>query len=331
MPISTGRGLYVDALLSNVAINYAKQAFIADQICPIVPVQKESGGYAVFNMAEAFAVEDTVRARGTRAKSITRSVGTATYQVVNHALRYDVPIEDRANLDPAFAYELGDAGAARYLVNKLALGMEKRVLALADAAASVGSTFVPNSAWNGNTANAGDPIKAFAAISEQMKSTVGVFPNGIIAGWKTHNTLRWNYHMRNYVKGPNGNGLVTRDNMAAIFGVDYYNVAEAQYNGSNEAYNTVGTVPTLTSVFGATSLIAYYRPSAPSRDEPSWMYAFNWIAPDLPGRMVVERHPYDSHTKVDAIEAGYYQTEKVTGSAYALKIAGVNSAQANGI
>src|SRR6185436_631570 len=147
MGISTGRNLYVDALLSNVAINFAPQAFIADQICSIVPVQKESGGYPVFNMGEAFAVEDTTRSRGARAKSITRSVGTATYQVRNFALRYDTPVEDRANLDPAFAYELGDAGATRYLVNKLALDMEKRVLALADASTSVSSVFVPNSSW----------------------------------------------------------------------------------------------------------------------------------------------------------------------------------------
>ena len=332
MGISTGRGLYVDALLSDVAINFAPQAFIADQICPIIPVQKESGGYPVFNMGEAFSVEDTVRSRGTRAKSVTRSVGTATYQVRNFALRYDTPIEDRANIDPAFAYELGDAGAARYLVSKLALDMEKRVLTLADASASVSSVFVPSSSWAGNTSNAGDPVKAFAAIAEQMKNTVGVFPNGVIAGWKTHNTLRYNYHMRNYVKGAqNGGGLVTRQQIADIFEVPYYNVAGAQYNSGNEVGNTVGATPTLTSAFGADNFIAYYRPTTASRDEPSWMYAFNWISSDLPGRMVVERHPYDSHTKVDAIECGYYQIEKVVGAGWAMKIAGVNSAQSNGV
>ena len=327
---STGRGLHIDTLLSNVAINYMPQAFIADQIAPIVSVPKESGIYPVFNRLEFYSLEDTQRARGAEAKKVTRSVSSAGYQVNNHALGYDVPIEDRANMDAAFAYELGDAGATRYVVGKLGLGMERRVLVLANASTSVGTTFVPNSSWAGNNANVGDPIGAINAAKEQMKARIGVLPNSMLIGWKAHLLLARNYHMRNFVKGVNnGGGYITRQQIAQAFELDRYLVSEAQISTQNEATNP--TSLSLTSAFADDAIVLYYRPTAPSRDEPSWMYAFNWAAPELPGRMVVERHPYNTRTKVDGIEASYYQNEYVTGPDYAVKIAGVSSAQANGI
>jgi hypothetical protein len=36
---------------------------IADQICPIVPVAKETDSYPIFNRGEVFAVEKTLRVR----------------------------------------------------------------------------------------------------------------------------------------------------------------------------------------------------------------------------------------------------------------------------
>ena len=47
--------------------------------------------------------------------------------------------------------------------------------------------------------------------------------------------------------------------------------------------------------------------------------------------MVAERHPYDTRKKIEGIEVGYYQSENVTGKEYSFEIAGVGSAQSNGI
>lgn len=329
MGLSTGRDLHIDTLLSNVAINFADQNFIADQIAPIVTVDKESGIYPIFNRKEFYSVERTERSRGTEANKVTRSVSSGGYQVKNFALGYDMPIEDRANMDAAFAYEL-EAGATRYLTGKLGLDYERRVLTLANTATSVSTTFVPNSGWVGNTANAGDPINAILAAKEQMKSRIGVAPNSMLIGWKAHAWLMRNYHMRNFVKGVNnGGGMVTREQVAQAFEMERYLVSEAMYTSQNEATNAASL--TLSAVMPEDKIILYYRPPAASRDEPSWMYAFRWNNPALPTPMVVERHPYDSRKKVEGIEVGYYQNEYVTGSDYAVSISGVNSAQANGI
>jgi len=125
MGSATGRDLHVDSLLSQIAINYRPEGMIADQIFPVVPVFKETDSYPVFNRGEVFAVEKTNRSRGTEANRVTRSVSSSQYAAKNYALAYDTPIEDRANMDVAFQFEL-EAGQVRYLQTKLMLDCWRR-------------------------------------------------------------------------------------------------------------------------------------------------------------------------------------------------------------
>lgn len=330
MGLSTGRGLHVDQNLTNVAINFRPPTTIADLIAPVVTVGKETDQYPVFSHFEAFAVEDTARSRGGEARKITRSVSSANYVVKNYALGYDLPIEDSANMDAAYRYEL-EAGATRHLVGKLHMDWEKRVLTLASAAAAVSTTFVPASSWVGGVSNAnvGDPVAAILAAIEQQNGLTGYRPNSILIGWRAHNYLMRNYHMRGFVNGNNnGGGRVTRQAIQETFELERYVVSNMFYTTQNEALSA--SAPTLTSPIHD-RLFIYYAPLSPSRDDPSWMYSFRWTAPGLPAPMVVERHPYDSRRKVEGIEAGYYQDEKITGASFGCAIAGVGSAQSNGI
>lgn len=316
MALSSGRDLHIDQHLTNVAINFRPQTFIADMIAPIVPVEKQSNAYPVFSRFEAFAVEDTTRGPGQEARKITRSVSSGQYYAKNYALGYDVPIEDVANMDAALRFEL-DAGATRYLVGKLGLDYEKRVLTLAGQAASVSTTFVPNSSWLGAGANAGDCVSQIFQMLEQVQNVTGTRPNRILMGWKAWNYARRNYYLRNMLNGlNNGGGTITRQQFSSLFEVDELLVSEAMWHNANEAAVNSGVLSNVID----TSVIAYYAPSAPSRDDPSWMYSFRWQAPGLPTPMVVERHPYDTKKKVDTIEAGYYQDEKIVGSDYAVKM-----------
>lgn len=125
---ATGRDLHVDQLLTQIAINYRPVGMIADQIAPIVSVQKETDSYPVFNRGEAFAIEQTRRARGAEANRVTRSVSSSQYSARNYALAYDRPVEDRANVDPAWQIEL-ETGAVQYLTDKLMLDFDRRTLA----------------------------------------------------------------------------------------------------------------------------------------------------------------------------------------------------------
>jgi len=322
MGISTGRDLHIDQNLTNVAMNYRPVGMIADMIAPIVTVSKETDLYPVFSQKEALAIEDTKRARGTQANRITRSVSSEGYRAENYALAYDLPIEDRANMDAAYAFEL-EAGASRYLVDKLVLDWDRRVLSTVGSSTNVSTGFVPSSAW----ATGGDPVSQLYQAIEQVQATTAYRPNNILFGWRAYNWFRRNGNVRNFVLGSNnGGGVITRQSVAGIFEVDRVLVSEAFYNSANEA-----KAISLANTFPSDAVLVYYAPSAPSREVPSFMYSFRWQAPGLPAPLSVERHPYDSKRKVESIEAGYYQDEKITSSALGALILGVNSAQSNGL
>lgn len=316
MGLSTGRDLHIDQNLTQIALNYRPGTVIVDMIAPIVTVQKATDIYPIYNRAEILALEEALRSPGTEAKKVTRSVSSSQYAVKNYALGYDVTVEDRANVDAAYEAELFGS-AAQYLVWKLSSAWEKRVLDQVGSASNVSTGFLPASAWDG----AGDPFSQCTKIIEQIQGTTGIRPNSILMGWRAWNFMRRNVNMRNLLNGTNnGGGLVTRETVAGLLEVDKFLVTNAFFNTANEAQ-----AEALTSPFHDKVLI-YYAPPSPSRDTPSFMYSFRQEVPGVPS-MVAERHPYDSRRKVETVEVGYYQDEKITGSDYGALLLGVGSAQ----
>lgn len=322
MGIATGRDLHIDQNLTNVAMAYRPAGMVADAIAPIVVVDKETNVYPVFNQGEALAIHSTLRARNTPAQRITRSVSSGNYACKNYALAYDQPIEDRANMDAAYAYQL-DIGATTAVLDGLMLDWDKRVLQQVGSASNVSTGFLTGSSWT----LTGDPISMIWKAMEQVQQTTAYKPNSLLWGWKAWNYFRRNVNARNFVLGTNnGGGAVTRQAAQAAFEVDRFLVSNAFYNSANEAQAAA-----LANTFPADAVLAYYAPPAASRETPSFMYSFRWQAPQLPTPLAVYRHPYDSKAQNDSIEAGYYQDEKITGSSLGALILGVGSAQANGL
>ena len=323
MGSATGRDLHVDQLLSQIALNYRPEGMIADQIFPIVPVMKESDSYPIFSRGEAFAIEKTTRSRGVEANRITRSVSSAQYIVKNYALAMDTPIEDRANMDAAWQFEL-EAGGVRYLQDKLMLDWDRRAMSLA--VSNVATTFLTGSSWVA-ASNAGDPVSIIWQMMEQVKATTAKKPNSLIFGWQAWNFLRRNVNIRNFVNGlNNGQGAVTRAGVQNAFEVERLLVAEAFYNPRNENQTAA-----FSTTFPRDAVMAYYAPLSPSREQPSFGYSFRWTAPELGTPMAAIRHEFESRSRVDGIEVQYYQDERVTGAEYGVLLAGVGSAQANGL
>lgn len=323
MGSATGRDLHVDQLMTQIAINFHPSGMIWDQLAPIVSVAKETDSYPIFSRGEAFAIENDLRSRGSEANRITRSVSSAQYACKNYALAVDTAVEDRANMDAAFQFEL-DAGSARYITSKLMLSADRRTLG--KAIAGVSTTFVPASSWIGAT-SPGDPFSAVIQMQEQIRNSTAQQPNSLIFGWKAWAYFRRNLTVRNLILGlNNGGGIVTRDAAKGIFEVDRFLVAGAFFNPANEAQTA-----TFSTTFPNDAVLAYYAPLAASRDDPSFMYAFRWTNPDLGVPFGAIRHEFDTRKKVDGLELSYYQDEKVTGPEYGVLLAGVGSAQAAGL
>lgn len=313
---ATAENLHVDALLSNMAINYRPQGMIADMVFPQVPVQKQSDYYAIFLRADILRIEDTARAPGTEANKITREVSTATYFCDNYALKYPVTIEDKANADPIFITNIIN-GRVEYIFDKLALDWENRIADLVTNTSNVGSSAAVDSGWV-DIAIA-DAIGDINAAIDNVADSTGMRPNSIVFGEAAWRNFRRNVSIRNLIFGTNnGGGFANRAQVSNLLEIANIHVGGAYKNTANEAQ-----AESLVQVWDDNVLV-YYSAERPAMDRPSFGYSFRWQAAGLPN-MQVERHPYDSKTKSEEVEGGYYQDEVITGSEYGFLMTAVNS------
>lgn len=314
---STGlRDLHLAAWLQEMAIGYTPQGLIADKIFPVIRVGKQADWYPVFSRQEALSIENTDRGPGTEAKKITRSVSSGTYFAKNYALKTELTVEDRANMDPSLAMELV-GGRARYVMNKLGLDWDRRVSNLVNSTSNVGSSATVSSAWSG----AGSPLTNIWTAIDNVKYATGYRPNKIVFGSRAWDSFRRDVTVRNLIFGTNnGGGYPNMDQIKSIYEIDDALVGMSFFSNANEAQ-----AESVQVVWPDSVLISYTAPN-PTREDPSFGYSFRWNGDGL-ADMGVEIHPYDPKIKAEEIEVGYYQDERITAKEYAFLIRAVNSSQ----
>jgi Phage major capsid protein E len=315
MGSATGRDLHIDQVLSQMAMGYRPSGFIADMIFPTVSVQKQSDLYLVFDRGDRMRVEDTTRAPGTRARRVTEAVGSNTYFARNFALASPAVLEDKVNADPAHVASVIN-GKTTFLMDKLLLDWERRIALKVTSGSNVGSSAAVSSGWEGSGS---DPIGNLNTAIDNVADSNGVRPNRIVMGLEAWRSFRRHADVRGLIFGTNnGGGYPSLQQAANLLDVEQILVGGAYHNSAQE-----GQSESLASIW-TDQVLVYYAPSAPSKETPSFGYNFRWAAAGLPN-MQVERHPYDSNTKSEDIEVGYYQDEKVTGASYAFLLKSVNS------
>lgn len=311
---ATSHDVHVDRLLSEMAIDYRPEGHIAGEIFPLVEVQKQSDLYTVFDRGERLRQQNTKRAPGTPARQIVRDVGSDTYFANNYALAHAVTIEDRKNADAVLVSNLYEGGA-EYVLDHLLLDWEIRCANQVTNTSNVGSSSAVSSAWDG----AGSPLADVNQAIDNVHYANGMMPSDITFGIEAWKSFRRDDTVRNLIFGTNnGGGYPSVQQAADLLGVKRIHIGGAFQNSADE-----GQDESLSTIW-KDNVLVYYRPDSPTRDRPSFAYNFRWVQPGLPN-MVVERHAYDTKTKSELIEVGYYQDEKITGSTYAFLIVACNS------
>jgi hypothetical protein len=312
--------LHVDQNLTNLAINYKPSGLIAPQVAPIVPVGKQSDFFPVWNQGDILRVETANRARGTEANKITLGVSSDRYYAENYALKTDLTLEDRVNMDAAYVTQLR-GNKARFLLDKMNLHWEDRIASQITSTSNVGSSTAVASAWTDYTTGNSDPVQAIWDGIDVVTDTTGIRPNSILMGGQCWRNLRRHADIIDLLHGDSGQGksrYASREQAKAVFELDRFLVGESFKNSSDE-----GQSLSLSRVWGD-HLLIYYAPLKPSIDDASFMYSFRWNAPGLPS-MTVERHPFDSKIKTEEIEVGYYQDEVITSAPLSYLITNVTS------
>lgn len=306
--------VHIDALLSQMAIGYRPEGFIADQLFPLVNVAKQSDGYTIFSRADRTRRQETKRAPASRANRVEESVSTDTYFCKNYALSAAVTIEDKSNADPIFLDQLYE-GKTRLVMDHLMLDYEKRVALQVNSTSNVGSSAAVSSGWNG----AGDPLGDINTAIDNVHYANGVMPNRIVFGLEAWKSFRRDSTVRNIIFGSNnGGGYPSLAQVRELLEIPNIYVGGGFENTAEE-----NIAESLSTIWGDNVLV-YYAPQSPSMDQQSYGYSFRWSRPGLPN-MAVERHPFDSREKSEDVEVGYYQDEKITGQSLAFLLTAVNS------
>lgn len=291
----SSRDVHVNQPLSRVSIAYRNAAYIADQIFPILSVDKQSDVYWVYDKQSWFRNRSSTRAPGTRANRADYGVTTASYLCINDALAKGITDEVRNNADAPLR---PDITATEFVTDGLLLALESRVATIITACANWSNASNPSVKWSDDTS---DPLGDIDTAVNAVVSTIGRAPNVAVMSWDVWRHLRQHPDFMDRVKYTRASGRLEVSDLASWFEFDKILVGKALIDSAVE-----GRTESISYVWGDDFWCGYV-PAAPALEVPAAGYVLTW------GGRKVERFREDQE-KQDVVSAEWYTDEIVTAS-----------------
>ena len=247
----TRTDVHVDPVLTKIAIAYQNADYVAEQIMPVVTVEKKSGIYFEYDRSK-FRRLDDIRAPGTRANRADYGLSQQTYgPIVEHALEDDVPDEIADEYpDRLDAY----ADAVEQVTERIAVGAEASLATLMADTAQItqNTTLSGTSQWN-DYANS-DPIGDIDAGREVIRGAIFKMPNTLLLSRVVYDKLRHSPDFLERFKYSE-RGVLSADHMAALFEVDRVLIA-----GARETTSAEGATETTADLWGKHAWLLFIEP-----------------------------------------------------------------------
>mgnify|MGYP001029986887 CR=1 FL=1 len=225
----TAGATHIDQYLTNFSRRISNETFIAEQVCTVVPVRKDSDKYATYSNDHLRAVHDE-RAPGSPPNEVDYGVGSDTYSLVEHTLRDSVPDEHVGNYDqPFMPFEDAVVG----LQERIRIRLEKKVADL---------VFGTSTWTNRETLSGTDQLDDYAnsdpfTVIEDAKSSVLSKslrkPNIIVVGHQVFQKLVNHPDVVDRVKYTSS-ASITPEILARLFDVERVLVGSAVENTGKE-------------------------------------------------------------------------------------------------
>ena len=282
MPQPTLQDVHVAAALTNVAVAYfqSEDAYVADKVFPMVPVQHQTDVYFVWSKADFFRDEATMRADATESSGTGVNLKTQSYSAKVWALHQDVGSQTRSNADPAVDV---DVTVTRHLMQKLLIRRD-RIFMTSYMATSLWGTDATGTAASGggspggttpvywdDDAN-GDPFTDIAYAQTTILTNTGFLPNKLLISWNVYQALRKHPLVIDRIKytSPAYAGTITPQLLAEAFDVEQVIVSKAVYNTAQE-----NATASMSFIAGKNALLCY-APPASGLMIASAGYTFGW-------------------------------------------------------
>jgi hypothetical protein len=247
--------------------------FIADKVFPVVPVDKQSDKYFVYEKNDWLRDEAQVRTDGTESVGSGYNIATATYYADVFAIHKDIGDQTRANADAPINV---DREAAEFVTHRLLTRREiqfnndfmttgKWASDVAGVAASptTGQTIQ----WSDYTNS--DPINDIEAGKAGILSVTGLEANTLVLGYDVFRQLKNHPDLVDRIKYTSSQ-TITEDMLARMFDIERVLVSK-----SIKATNREGATGAYSFTTGKTALLAHVAPN-PGVLTPSAGYTFSW-------------------------------------------------------
>lgn len=265
--------LHYDKILSNLsqAIIQDAYGFVAPQIFPIVPVEKESDYYYIFDQEWFLRDSMQLRPRSTESVGTGFKVSKDKYNADVYALHHDIDDRDRKNAD----YDL-EKLATRMLTSQALQRLERSFVTefLTTGKWETDVTGVAGSPSAGqfrqwNDVVTSDPIGDIDTAVDKISQASGLKANTMVLGRAVFRKLVRHPLVREQF-GANKADNITAEQLASIFDVDRIFVANAI-----KATNKEGQALTTDFIVGKVAWVGYVAPNA-GMEVASAGYTFNW-------------------------------------------------------
>jgi len=266
----TPSDVHIDRPLTTIAVAYAQTTdnFVSTQAFPIVPVDKQSDKYFIYNKNDWFRDEAQVRPPATESAGSGYNVSTDNYYCDVWALHKDVDDQLLNNADAPIS-PLSDA--AKFVTQRLLLRREIQWASDYFKTGVWGNSVTPSSLWSDYTAS--DPVGDVDTGKQTVLLNTGFRPNTLVLGYPVWTKLRNHPDIIARVGGgatTDRPATVTKQQVAAILEIDRLIVAESVY-----ATNKEGETAAMSFIHGKHALLVYAA-SSPSLLAPSAGYNFVW-------------------------------------------------------
>lgn len=307
MPLTSQ--VHVNAPLTDVSTAYIQDAgnYIADQVFPIVRVQKKSDLYFIYNKNDYFRDEAQVRAPGAESAGGDYDLSTGTYTTKTWAFHKDISDEERENSDPALD---PDADAAEYVTQKVLIKRERQFMTDYFATGKWGTEVEGTEDFTKWSDYAGsDPIADIETGKTTILQNTGYEANRLVLSYNAFEKLKNHPLIVDRYKHTSADSI-TADMMARVFDVEKVIVAKTMY-----ATNEEGATAAMSFTSGKHALLVYAAPT-PSLKKPSGGYIFTFVGENR-GEFGNAIRNYDlrgSGRLVDRIEGDLRFDTKLVGS-----------------
>jgi len=283
MPQPLPSEMHVDKFLTDLSIGYFQQAmnFVAGKVFPIVPVNKASDLYPIFDRSYFWRDELKVRPLGGEAPRVGYSITQDSYNALEWSVAHTIDDRVRANADDP----LNPDRAAANLLTQQALVHLDRVWAANFFTTSLWGTDRQGVAaaptypeflqWNDASS---DPIGDIRRSSYAIASQTGFKPNTLVIGTDAYQALVDHPDIVGRIQYSQ-TGIVTPQLLSVLFDLDQVIVPMSVQNSAAE-----GAAASYGFIHAADQALLCYSAPSPGIDQPSAGYHFAWTGL-IPGEM----------------------------------------------